>query len=1048
MDTKKSFLQQSYEDNWELYQETLDHKSATPPWDIFIITASSEEQAAAYRLQIEQRQKQGVLPSETRFMVIPDPEGKRIGSGGATLNALLRAAEEINTDSENSFSNQRVIIIHSGGDSKRIPQYSAFGKLFSKVPRELPDGRYSTLFDEFVIALSGLPSRMKEGVMIVSGDVLLLFNHNQIDLGRQGVVGISIKTPAETGSRHGVYLSDDDNRVKRFLHKMPEEVLKEKGAINQQGMVDIDTGLVWLDAEIASKLFNLISDNGLISKDNKDKYNKYINEKVRLNFYGDFLIPFTADARLEEYLEEESEGEECPELIEVRKEIWDKFKNDPMYVQSLSPAEFIHFGTTREFRELMKEVDREYSFLSWSKEVVSYNRDYRQQKPTVINSSLAEQVELGTGIVIEDSIIKTPSRIGQGAVISNIVLKEMGLELKANLVVHQLLVKKDGQTGFVTRVYGVYDNPKYFYQDRNASIMNLPYQQFFELMEIDEDDLWTDGEDKNLWQARLYPFCQDREESISLSLLLQEPGKMTATDKENWQKSIRLSLKDSYQQADQLAIIKQQLEIEDKVRVDQLIRAILQKDVYIKKAEQIIANSEQRLITRLNLLLHRTEQMDDQLKRMKLYRSLAEIISNNEYILQDNMKEIAVTVEDEEDSQSFYGLEDKAYQLLNKAISWDNKFSIHKILSYQHQAVTVRSAARVNFGGGWSDTPPYSIENGGMVLNAAIKLRDQLPIKVDIDVIDKPVIECISQDLNVQMVYRTKEKLMDYQDPSDPLALLKAAFVVSGLVDIEEEITLEERLKELGGGLRLSTGVAIPKGSGLGTSSILAGTVLKALSEVLGSELSEQKLFDRVLALEQLLTTGGGWQDQVGGLTGGIKLISSRPGIPQQIDLQPLKLSEKTFREFNERLVVIFTGQRRLAKRILRDIMGEYILNNPDTIYCLSQIQRIAVMMKFELEKGNIDGFAELMNDHWQLNKRLDPGSTNSYIDHIFTVCQPYMAGGKICGAGGGGFIQVLLKETGMKDPLKKDLQGLFQDGSVGIWESDITKNAIDISYR
>lgn len=118
------------------------------------------------------------------------------------------------------FLNKRILIIHSGGDSKRIPQYSAFGKLFSKVPRKLPDGRYFTLFDEFLISLSGLPSRMKEG----------------------------------------------------------------------------------LDADIIYDMLGMIMTDGRLDK---EKYDRLVNDRLRLNFYGNFIIHLTSSAILESYLKEE-----------------------------------------------------------------------------------------------------------------------------------------------------------------------------------------------------------------------------------------------------------------------------------------------------------------------------------------------------------------------------------------------------------------------------------------------------------------------------------------------------------------------------------------------------------------------------------------------------------------------------------------------------------------------------------------------------------------------------------------------------------------------
>ena len=163
--------------------------------------------------------------------------------------------------------------------------------------------------------------------------------------------------------------------------------------------------------------------------------------------------------------------------------------------------------------------------------------------------------------------------------------------------------------------------------------------------------------------------------------------------------------------------------------------------------------------------------------------------------------------------------------------------------------------------------------------------------------------------------------------------------------------------------------------------------------------------------MEQLMSTGGGWQDQVGGLTDGIKLASTKPGLLQEIQVEHLVMPKAAMEELQERFVLIYTGQRRLARNLLREVVGGYIGSNPNSIEVLYEIQRTAVLMKFELEKGNIDGFAELLESHWELSKRLDGGSTNTCIDQIFLSCQDLLSARMICGAGGGGFLQV--------DPLK-----------------------------
>ena len=347
---KNLFLQQSYLDSWEDYVRSL-RKTSFIKWDYIILTASNEEQAASYRQQLQYRLDRKLLPDSTKYAVLPDPDGKRVGSGGATFNVLRYIAEQEASVSLNPFHNKRILVIHSGGDSKRVPQYSACGKLFAPVPRELPNGQASTLFDEFIIGMSGVPGRIQEGMLVVSGDVLLLFNPLQIDFQFRGAMAISIKEPVETGKNHGVFLSDGKGYVDLFLHKQSEEHLKRLGAVNEQGNVDLDTGAIALDAHMLNALYSLLCTDHTIDK---RKYQAFVNERARLSFYGDFLYPLAKSATLEQYCREAAEGTICQELLDCRRQLWDVLQGFSLKLLCLSPAEFIHFGTTRELAASME----------------------------------------------------------------------------------------------------------------------------------------------------------------------------------------------------------------------------------------------------------------------------------------------------------------------------------------------------------------------------------------------------------------------------------------------------------------------------------------------------------------------------------------------------------------------------------------------------------------------------------------------------------------------------------------------------------------------
>ena len=230
----------------------------------------------------------------------------------------------------------------------------------------------------------------------------------------------------------------------------------------------------------------------------------------------------------------------------------------------------------------------------------------------------------------------------------------------------------------------------------------------------------------------------------------------------------------------------------------------------------------------------------------------------------------------------------------------------------------------------------------------------------------------------------------------------------------------------------------VPKGSGLGTSSILSATCVKAIFEFMGIEYTQSDLYSHVLCMEQIMSTGGGWQDQVGGALNGIKLVEANPGVKQSITVKQLNIAEDVKQELNDRLVLIYTGQRRLARNLLRDVVGRYIGNEPDSLFALSEIQKVALNMCETLEKGDIDGFARLLNYHWELSKKIDKGSTNTLIDCIFASIEEFIDGKLVCGAGGGGFLQVILKKGVSKATIRQRLYDVFEDNGVDVWDATI----------
>lgn len=964
------FLSQAYRDCWDDYSRSLKLKKF-PRWDYVILTASNEQQAEGFRKHLEERKS--FLPKHTKFVAIPDRDGQRVGSGGATLEVLkyLRSQEE-------SFEKLRVLVIHSGGDSKRVPQYSALGKLFSPVPHKLPNGRNSTLFDEFMICMSSVPSRIREGMVLLSGDVLLLFNPLQIDYNNVGAAAISFKEHVETGKNHGVYLNGENGNVKCCLQKKSVEVLRSVGAVNDSNCVDIDTGALIFSTEMMESLYSLIAA--------PEDYDRHVNARTRLSLYADFLYPLAEDSTLEDFYKEKPEGEFCPELTAARERVWKVLRPYRMKLLRLAPAKFIHFGTTREILGLMNGGVDEYKDLGWSRIVGSSIKG----DTAGYNSVLSSRSTIGEGCYLEVSYVHRNSKIGDHCVLSYIEVSDR--EIPDNVVLHGLK-QRDGS--FVVRIFGIGDNPKenkLFGKDLDELEQKLGVR------------LWENSA-HSLWEANLYAEADNIQDGVDAALnLYRIVNDESAADIEQWRNAEKKSLCSGFNAADPDAIIAWNRRMEDLVAMDEITKAIRHKVPAQKLQKRTTLTKIQR-----EWLKKRLDKSDFG-ERMRLHYYLG------------------VVLEDENEIQEcFHIIQAEMLEATIKSLSYNENA---RIVTDRH---TVNLPLRVNWGGGWSDTPPYCNENGGTVLNVAILLNGKKPVEVTLERIDELKIVFDSRDMDVHGEFDTIEPLQATGDPFDPFALQKACLLACGIIP-QKGYKLEDILRRLGGGFVMHSEVTdVPKGSGLGTSSILSAACVKAVFEFTGIEFTEEDLYAHVLAMEQIMSTGGGWQDQVGGATPGLKYMSSMPGLKQEIKVTHVELPESARKELDERFVLIYTGQRRLARNLLRDVVGRYVGNEPDSLFALEEIQKTAALMRFELERGNVDGFAKLLDYHWELSKKVDAGSSNTLIEQIFSSIEEMIDGRLVCGAGGGGFLQVILKKGITREDVEKRLNEVFMDSLVGV---------------
>ena len=318
---------------------------------------------------------------------------------------------------------------------------------------------------------------------------------------------------------------------------------------------------------------------------------------------------------------------------------------------------------------------------------------------------------------------------------------------------------------------------------------------------------------------------------------------------------------------------------------------------------------------------------------------------------------------------------------------------------------------RVNFSGTWTDCMPYCIENGGEVVNAAVKVNGRYPIRVTAERIREKRIEmCNADAVCAAEIYRPGERAPALSDCNLHRAVLRTLGVDEGTV-IED-------------GVRLTVGVSgIMKGSGLGTSSILLFGCFRALSELLGLALSDETVLSYVFVAEQIMRTGGGWQDQGAMLCGGLKAVSSAPGLPQKIGVSPLPCDPAFLKTLSDRLVLVSTGQRHFGRFIVTDVMDRYLSGDMKTAAGFAGLSALNARTRTAVSRGDVGAFGACMELHAKYLDLLSPLIYNNIIKVISEKCLQWADGCSICGAGGGGYLAVLLKEGVPAGTLRAALQ-------------------------
>ncbi len=958
-------------------------------WDAVVITASGAAQAETYERLLARRRQTGLLPEEMDFIVIPDKNDERIGSGGSTLSVIRELKARYG-----SFAGKRFLCLHAGGFSQRCPQDSVLGKLFCPIPAAL-NGRAATLFDLLLFTLSTIPDRMNDGVFVAAGDILLLFDPVSCELDGCDAAILTVPEDAEICRRHGVCVKNNETgNVKLFLHKQPVSVLQALGAADKAGRCLIDTGAVYLGTSVLEALYALI--------DSDEKYNDIVNETVRLSLYGDVNYTLSEDADLTKLQQQQPEGRFCPALTAAREQLWNAVGRYQMKCVTLQPAEFIHFGSLPEVLRFFTDGAAAYEPLGWSRQINSCLAD---ERVSGYDAVLSPTASVGENCYLEVSYVHGDARIGRECLLSFVEAGD-GAVIPDRVLVHGL---KQKNGAFVCRIIGLGDDPK------EGRVFGLDLEQVVQELGLREEDLWHEGDANTLWNAKLFPECASMQDALSASLAVH--AMITQRDKSivpRFLNQPRASLCSAAEKADAAAGMEWIDHMEDLVRLE-AVKSLIRSHRPATEATAIFQG----------------QKPTERLKKM-LGDALAPLDKRepDSFMAAVRLLYYFGVGTNEETYCS------EAFSLISEAV----QTSPFNVSPYQAErtiaaeAVDVELPLRVNWGGTWSDTCPYCLEHGGAMLNAAITFSGACPVKVRIRRSAEHAVTFVSDDMHISRTFDSLEQLQQTGDPYDPFALQKACLIACGIIPdrnaaAPDNLSLDQILTRLGGGFVIDTEVTdIPRGSGLGTSSILSAAVVKALLDFTATGYDNETLYAAVLAIEQIMSTGGGWQDQVGGVTPGVKFSSSSPGLEQRIQVERLCLSEKTKAELNRRFVLLYTGQKRLAKSLLREVVGRYIANDPESVKAHDAIKKSALQMRAALERGDLDGFAAMMDRNWSFNSALSENMSNAATQRLLDAIDDLICAKYWCGAGGGGFLQVILKPECTKEDIRERLRALPTD--------------------
>uniref|UniRef100_A0A7M4E1V4 Fucose kinase n=1 Tax=Crocodylus porosus TaxID=8502 RepID=A0A7M4E1V4_CROPO len=984
----------------------------TVEWTVIVLTCQHKDSVCAFQKELESRQRRGVLDPRTILLTVEDPTA-HVGSGGATLNALLVAAEHLSARAgytvvtSDVLQEAWILIMHMGRD---FP-FDDCGRAFTCLPVEDPSAPAEALVCNLDSLLWTMTHQLCKGsppgVWVCSTDMLLTVpSAPEINWdGFQGAKVISVPGTVLYARNHGVYLTTQQGLVCDIIYRGSEAQIQQ--CARPDGKVPLVSGVVFFSSETAEQLLathvipplNACTYMGLDSGTQPIQHGGLLagaetfslSAPPQLSLFFDIMLCMAEGMTEEDFVNGRTQGAGSSHtkgavgMKSARSVLWKALHALPLSMACIPDGSYGYMTmAASDHIHNLTLCTGSISHLPFCKPQLL------EDGSSITNSLLEGAVQLGPRSVIQHCHLQGPLKIGSGCLLT-------GLDMTSSLALQSCQLQNTVIQGHCIRLQ---DMPcKMFTLTGPAgdggTYLNVPWAEFFHRTGIREGDIWgpdTPQGSRCLLNARLFPVLHACE-PLRVWDVLWFLGSQTGGQLQRWRASWRMSWKELLTCLDQAAELESRralffLQAECKLRSvllehqDHSLLPLIRSAVHEGYQEAMLSTLDQvastasdagvaaRALACIADVLGCMAKGEGGLRSgpaanrewLPAFHRLetGDIAGGVKALAKERKKWLGRPALLVRAARHYEGAEQI---LIRQAVMSSCRFvsvGWAELLPIGHW-VLVECPARIDLSGGWSDTPPITYEHGGAVVDVAILVDGCRPIGAQARRIAEPELRLVSTsgtlegEVLLELVCQDLEDLQDYCQPHAPGALLKAAFICTQIVTFPSQKPLRVQLLEnFGGGFELRTWSLLPHGSGLGTSSILAGAVMASLYQAAGKSTSTESLIHAVLHLEQVLTTGGGWQDQVGGLVPGIKIGRSKARLPLKVEVEQIPMPDRFIQTLNQHLLL-----------------------------CMA------------------------------------PGCEPLAVRHMMEALQPYVYGQSLAGAGGGGFLCVLTKEPRQKEALQ-----------------------------